>query len=527
MKDIIYIQKALELAYYGIDEFSLNNYYSYATKKVVKRISDNVKNFVIVLKDDCNIILGEKYLRYLIREKANVYYQNYLDEDFTNYDKVEVGFEELKEIVKALYTKNICSLDFIDIAYKEPDLVEKYNKYKLPKESAITPAQENLRKNNRKNLIAMLLMDEVAKDLSEQIVYQWDNPLDEIMGVKAIDNRVWIEIPNYVRIMNHLPDSWRYIVVSKNTFDYFFCSYGNTFQSCFALNSSHKGYQGFIPYSIIPGQYMIFVSDGNDYKQSIISGEKWYIPRMFVRCWGWLSDEGSILIDKPYADDTNRNIWLGFRCSDFLKKVFGKDCASDEKFALEYGVELFDMYKKYNYHSYYDSLLFDASEIEDVESFEFQYNSGLKSFLGLTRGKNTCLSSVLKQIKSIDDNISLEYEVYFDTLQCRLYNCKRCPITGLCISTKEEQSIYAKYFKEPIGHLLVITYCDGFYKQDASSYPVDFIPYDFCSELFNATFTPLNTFKESIRKINKNVLLRVIDGKQVTFIKYKEEKKDA
>ena len=126
---------------------------------------------------------------------------------------------------------------------------------------------------------------------------------------------------------------------------------------------------------------------------------------------------------------------------------------------------------------------------------------------------------------------------------------KTCPITQLPIDDAQEKSFYAKFYKEPLEDLTVVTFCDGCFKltetsktskdcQDLNGFYIyseqssnnfsemraqDII----LTKAFSFGITSLPVFKEKIKQlINKsalnNILLKVVDDNSVQYIKYRK-----
>ena len=526
--DFVIIQKIIELLHYGVEDIQMNSYYSKKSNKVISKMSDGVVDCLISFDDDCKDVFGTPFYRYWIRNGSSIHIQSYVDSDTdtSKYECIFVNKDSLCKILQFIFEKKLSSLDGINIQYKCPHVIDDYNNYTVPTESAITPAQEGLSTANVKdNLVAMLYLCDYPTQLCNEIL---NVECESIRGIKTIDNRAWIEIPSYVKTYLKLPFDWNYIVISKNPYDYFFCSYGNAFQSCFSLNSEHQGFYGMVPFSKDEGHYIMYISNGEPHKCSLIDGSKWFIPKMYLRTWLWEADNGALLIDKPYTIDSYKDLWNSIIHSSFITKIFGEQDRQNP-ITLSHSEDIYNTFREYSCCFYADSIRFNGID----ETTIFQYNAGTKEFIGSSRMSRK-LSVKLKDVKSIgkDININKPIKLVFGQLN----NFKLCPITGLYISEGQEKHEYAKYFKEPVKKLCCLTYVDGFFKMDNLSDDCDLscinpnARYDSTTDTwtryFSLNHTPLNTLKALLNKLNANIILRVINGGQVTFIKYKA-KKDA
>ena len=125
---------------------------------------------------------------------------------------------------------------------------------------------------------------------------------------------------------------------------------------------------------------------------------------------------------------------------------------------------------------------------------------------------------------------------------------RRCPRTGLPLKPDEVVSPYAKYFKEDVSKVVVLTYCDGYYKLDTAwvkaenmghfrfninnmnqmSYRENDGTY-YVYPTFCVKKIAINTFKEQMTGLAKQldidaILVRYIEGERVTVVKYRGNK---
>lgn len=351
---------------------------------------------------------------------------------------------------------------------------------------------------------------------------------------KVVDNRMYIPFKPSLRIAGTYTGS--YIVLSKNPYDFYFCSYGSSFQSCFALNSPHGGWRGAVANSIYKGCFMVYITKPNFQKVSLTGeGKKYPAPYMFCRAWCWVTEDHRLCLDKVYATNTDK--W-----TEVLKKSF---CRLDGVLFKCSAATLIDPDDFKAVQQYRKLWYSDSLNWSDTTPVRFNFDSGKKSFVGTGRGE--FLNDTLRLISNVSDTLDIT-----KTIKKRggsIFNPKICPITGLQIDDSEETSPYSKQFNKPLtGGLVVLTYIDGFIRVDAMSdeCSCDSVRYTFTtqdfpsysgqctSDVFTSSFssvdTPLQTIKERLKEDMKKystidtVLLRVINGSQVSWIKFRKDK---
>jgi hypothetical protein len=471
---------------------------------------------------------------------------------------VELSLDVLKTVMVVLKDKGICR--FSDIPRTQYD--ENYLKKKKELEESFDhharPAE--LMPDVRRNLEVMLSLSEYDEADARAILAAYDNKVDrfEIDAVKdyeVIDNRLYIAIGQYEMddmfttcLSDRTPDynTVKYFVVSKNPYDYYFCSYGSSIQSCFSLTSSHTGYHGAIPLSVSKGHFITYFTGDKPNKSSLVPGEKWYVPRMNARAWAWLSEDNKLIPDRIYSGAE----FLNGSQENAYKYVFSKyfDVDYDElktsvQIELKYAEELFSIFAK-DYRTYPDSVSFWKED--GYTSFKYRgICNGNREFVGY----RTPQQSMYDKLQRITNGVpsDFHYSPYAKIVNGSLNVFKRCPVTGLLITQDEEQSKYAKFFDKPVSRLLVGTYIDGFFKAD-DFYDLDQLTEDIgvyyqpgtdVSSTFNCTgsikftqvfsYKPVKmvVFKERLKGLMKNctdidcVLMRYIDDdNKVSYVKY-------
>lgn len=336
------------------------------------------------------------------------------------------------------------------------------------------------------------------------------------------------------------------IVISANPYDFFFCSYGNAFQSCFALNSTGSSYfSGYVPKSITGEVFMIYTTNGKTVDVSMTQGHKMQIPQMHSRCWAYLDLKRHLLIDKPYGSNT-LYAFAGKLLRDIFKANFYYETERNTKKLYGDGKRILELQNKYTLPAYYDSLKFRDERVD------FRYASGDGGF-GSSRNIGfkyvykarsfVDFASSVKQVSKID--FSKEH-VITDTGTLTIVN--KCPITNFLIDAEEKQHPFAKYFPCAATNSLCITYVDGYFGATANSsryitddlirVEKDYTPCISNNTLYVPHFgkssmckqTSLKALKEFLKgNINKSlyevVLLRAVENDKVTFQVFKNIKK--
>lgn len=562
-KDLFLIHKACDFMFHGYDISSLKTYddfkqyYSKASKQLISVNNDNVDDFTIEMPEDVQSVLDlpDKYFlrhgREFITGDAEAIKEEYgidVAPDTVLTKDAIVG------VIQLLYKNGVSSFEGVDKLILDPDFKSKMETidatfdYKNPPHCQL---MDDLANNKiEKPFNVMCAIAEFDKELTADLIQYFKNPLQSFEGTplsdfKVIDNRVYIplsEADQYRyqqalkssgRTLDDVDNSLKYIVISKNPYDYFYCSYGSEFQSCFALNSNHGGWYGMFQFATHPSSFIIYGSNGKSASTAIINGEKYKQPYMLWRTWGWLLKDGSIGIDKVYSNRSYIFNW----CKDFLVGKFGFYADGESK-EIKDGAGLKRRFNKYTMRFYPDS----TYNYKSSSALRFHRDGGTKDFIGQSPswiGQYSHFIHKAQQISSVSETFSaLKDSAVVDGM---LMNPKVCPITHRFIDDSKETHPYAKYFKQPVDKFLVLTWDNGYIRGEDIQYCDDVFAIGgynqeiACSgnELRVPSVTastrksvlPLAKVKEFIkRRISSSdvdaVLLRVIEYDRMQVIKY-------
>lgn len=569
VEDMVQICRAVELLQNGVDITAVDNlkqYYNPKTKKLQARLSEHIPAKFVIKFDDasCNFldwVIGE----FVIRNSAsyNSCFSEGLQSDETTVNAT-VTLETLKEIMTVLYRKKFATFSTFRPSSYDPEYEKMMEEQRKNfDDTNLDDAKEMIEALSngkvRQNLEVLLTLSQYDKALGKEILKAFDtNEIDfELKGFekyKIVDKRLYIKIPQFAKddIENGTNRSgilkeFNYLVISRNPYDYYFCSWGSSIQSCFSLNSTCRGWHGAIPLSISKGHFLMYGTSGVPNKANIINGTKWYCPRMLFRCWAWLTPDNSLMCDKFYiGTEYNSDMRLCDSLRNYVCNMFGHGLdwfLNSHHIKLKYGKELANIQLKYDCHWYPDSV----GRVNDNTEFEYRgMGYGVRSFIGHDNfgDGDFHLCREASRITKVPD--TFHYTDQYNIVDGILTGMKKCPITQLPILDTDSQSKYAKYFVKPVTSLIVITYLDGCFKLDTFSERHN-TAYFRVSKLDSSgqlsfrngnefMFTPqmssterrinIKTFKEIITGAAKNsgydcVLVRYIEDDRVTFVKYK------
>lgn len=566
--DLKLVTQAIEFLYHGVnieEVTDFKQYYNSVTKKFQSKVSPNIKGLLIHYSDECLKIFNHFYGSYMVRIGPNTYNAKY-ESGLTDEDKalttVEVSADMLKKVMMTLFNMKATGFSGINMSLYDPDFQERLNKIRKEwdyKEIKHCPMMDTLTNDKvKQNLEVLLTMGEYPLELSKKILEHLDSDeddfeIDALKGYKIIDHRLYIPISpadmyemecslcDDEEMLKDIRDT-RYIVISRNPYDYFFCSYGSAIQSCYSINSSYHGGYGMYTMSYMKGHYIVYGTHGNGIKCNVINGKKWNVPHMYWRCWAWLSDDNELCLDRIYG---------GNNCGEQFVKTFGKlirkfighdynyfngTCTLD----LKYGEDYYKWFKNYKLRTYTDSVRIDTNPVV--------YRgicNGNRDYMGSKR-PTTDIISACRNITEVSPTFHLTGKPYVKNgVLCVM---KICPITQLPIDDAQERSFYSKFYKEPLEDLTVVTFCDGCFKltetskiskscQDFNGFYIYSEQSTGFSEMrahdiiliksFSLGVTSLPVFKEKIKQLlNKstinNVLLKVVDDDSVQYIKYRK-----
>lgn len=569
-KEILITLKAIEFMSYGIDisKFTtvdeFKGYVNSNTKQYISRLSPTVTDFIWELDSQVKNFLG-LYATFVVRhEKSFSNLERDDDEDGLLTDKptnIIVTYDMIVKTMQQLYKQGICRYSDVDEDVLDPTIQERLDKIDAefdrltPPDNEMTKAlSKDAIKKNFEILTAVAYQNhpEVKKIMLDAFnIKRTHFDIKSLAEFPVVDERIYIPLSeaDRYRIKKYLRaegctsftvlDDLKYIVISKNLYDYYFCSYGSEFQSCYSLTSTHLGWYGMLPLGTIEGHYIIYGTKDKPNKTAILGdNHKWSTPYMFFRCWGWTSNSGELLVDKAY---TNQNILYRAVKENILSKYMLTD-VDKANVTLKDSQQFREFINKHDLRFYPDSV--------KVSTFKFRLCSGDRDFMG--RGmprydgdSDKPVSKVLTSITSVKDSFNPYKDIAITNGV--LINPKVCPITKLLIDDSETQSKYAKYLNNPVeGNFMVVTYCDGSYKMDAInsknninngaivtvngrgelSPSIISIGRQFQDTTFNTI--SLKSFKERLKgSINKSkfdlILLRVIEDDKVNYIKYKRQ----
>ena len=564
--DFFVVLKAIELTSKGFDISSTtytdlkSTWWNAKTKEFQSRMTDNVPEAYFELADDARSCVPWVYQKFIKRNKDKLY--ETLTELPEECEKTVIDLNMIRNTMTFLKKHHVYSFYGINRSEYDADYLQELSKLDVNYDKHATPtafvealSRDAVRKNFN-TLIAMAynkhsksteLMSELSR-IYEENSPDFGNLSEDLRDYSIVDNRMYIPFkPSWIQLLKDknidctgLEDS--YFVLSKNPYDYFYCSYGSEFQSCFALNSPHGGWVGAVVNCLLPSYFMLYLTKKDAQKVSMTGeGVKYPAPYMYARAWCWLSKYKRLMVDKIYA---------GSRChyedifKDTIANVGGimfKNNHSTELFMPQCCSDIINAYKCY----YYPDSIKNYGD-SDGGSMRFQYDNGYKSFYGSYKVPD--FKNSLSNLVSVSDTLSLNSRIVFRNN--KLYNPKTCPITGLEIDNAQDTSEYASKFKNKLtGGLAVLTYIDGFVKLDAvsckqssdhshyynfSSDEVGCIGVSslrgYLSKDFYRISDTLDRFKDALKSdLNSDdkmefVLLRIINGGQITWVKLRKDK---
>lgn len=554
IKSFARVMSAAELLSKGIDFSSFSNkqfkeHEAFASGTSFKvSVDDNVKK---MFKLPSNNLTREGMLVWANKES----------DDFA--PDLTLNIEQVKQIMQALWEANLES--FLD--FKEEVYIDNYKQYIKDLDKSFNTSLEMKSKLSRDNtdlfLRIFLALFNYKNGYSKKL-YD-DSKIDKDFNLKLktkdfdiIDNRLYIyfkpsDIKRLEKILSATyPDFNRDIlkmkafVISKNVYDYFWASYGNSFQSCFSLNSDHNYIYGYIPLALSESSFICYATTGEVNKIPVVSGKQFLCPNMLWRSWGYSDEKNILLIDKRYTSFSSDIVTA---CIDILKsKIDIYDDKGDNltRTLLNDGKDLYKIFKDTDGIFYSDSLKF-----HDDETVTFQYGCGnhnnghVKTPWQDTHGRFTSFAST---ITSVSDSLTLDKP--FAIVNHTLLNPKICPVTGFMIDENMQESPFAKFFTRPCTNACMITYIDGCVFCDASTmdYDDDYFRissksssenrrafkssklyiYNYSSNV-SADYKgiSLKTLKENLKGRIKNtsfdgILLRYFEGSEVKYQFYKK-----
>ena len=389
-------------------------------------------------------------------------------------------------------------------------------------------------------------------DLVEKLVASFDKKYDSfgIAGLekcKIIDNRIYIPIEDFDRKLIQACDNppsdtilndAKYFVISKNLYDYFYCSWGSNIQSCFSLSSSYGGWYGMVPMGMTDTHFICYVTNGKAVDASMMSGKKFPCPQLYWRAWGWIEkDTNKLLIDRSFGkdDSTHRNFLRAFE-DKFLKSIdsFVVDGVTHKTLKPTQYKKIF---KEYDLHFYPDS-------ITSMTTWQFRRRNGICQFRGEEKFRykeHDTLYGLLQSFNGVSDTFNPLLPWGKDSKNT-LINYKVCPKTNLIIDINQTEHPFAKYLNTPVDSTLVMTYLDGRVCVTATTRDSDdnrlYVDTTTISSgsFKNRIFRPLpsvdvvsiETLKQFLKENVdtspfKVILLRVIENDTIKVLKFKQK----
>lgn len=550
LEDTLKVLRAYTLLLKGIDytKISYDSFKSYSVDNVQFVIDDFTKTKLGLFNN--NIVATGRAFNYSNSDEEFNPIGTMTEDIFKDilYSLKMCKFSELVDVPISLYDKDyIEKLKAIDASWDYSKALDCPIKNELTTEAT---------DKEFKILVALSQYPtEIAKGLYEAYKTPQEFKLERFKDFEVTDNRIIIPLSEadkekYKEFCNggDILDA-KAIVISKNPLDYFYCSYGNAFQSCFALNSEYAYWYGYVPFAMAPESFIVYVTNGKVNKLSFIKGSKFHIPQMHWRAWGYACEDGNLVLDKKYRKPTTatKNC-IEFFCN-FMADKFNVHCdyrtGAPERTLFNKGKGIGKIWSKFKLSFFSDSIMKNRNIVS------FQYNRGVShvSTEGKPRWKKTyrSLKDFADTVLSVDDNLDISLPIIVDSAGM-LKNFKLCPVSGLPISSTESIHKLSKYFTRPSTNTLALTYIDGavlldFCKSEydsASGEKIKLFPRrDFCDNILyvssicagcnvNLPKLSLSSFKEMLKGDINNlpfdaVLLRIIEDDKVTYQVFKRK----
>lgn len=441
--------------------------------------------FVIAFDDKAKKLLGfEEDDKYAIRED-NVWWADY-EHELT--PDVSITYEALVETIRYAYDNSLSGFKSVPLEILVKDITKTDTDYS--KQEIDCPLKDF---SNDYELRSLIALADYPADLSEKIyaARNADNwVLKAFKDFPKYNNRVFIKLSEYDRaVFQHKMDRGvapKYIVISKNPLDYFYASYGNSFQSCFALNSGMSCWYGYVPFSTTPESCIVYLSDGTVTDVSLLAGKKFHCPQMYLRCWGYANEDGELIVDKFYRSNDDYILPM----IDFMREKFNalflkRDDHKSQRL-YDQGKNIYKVWNKYKLRFYSDSLVKDI----DDRFVYFYYGHGCsdsKENKRRWRDENGdgLFTEYCKKVKDVVENI--DFNKTIELVDGVLCNPKFCPITNMYIKEDQDKHPLAKYFTKPVKTLAILDYIDN----------------RLWTQYMNAGFQDGSTFRMSTRRDNR------------------------
>lgn len=468
---------------------------------------------------------------------------------------VTICYSSLLAVMRTLKSLGVCGYSYIDEEILDPSILQRLQE--IDNSFDYTKALDCDIKNNLKmsdtdmELKTLLALCQYPDGLAKKFYDITQQPrkfvLKDFKDFEVSDNRIIIPLSeaDKYRLKKHLNKIYgadrrlynmQAIVISKNPVDYFFCSYGNSFQSCFALNSSMGYWYGYVPYCMTDESFIVYATTGEVMKTGVIRGSKFHNPQMLWRAWGYATEDGSLCIDKKYRGTTTGTDSLIEFCCNWLTQKFNVICdrhGAKCRTLYNQGKGLYKISEEYRLKVYSDSL-----KRYDDSSVMFQYGAGQSFPTDYTPDWKNDFNSFINWAGTVVEvDKSLDISLPIMVKDGVLSSVKVCPITGMKIPLSSTQHPFAKYFTTPSKKTAFVTYERGRFKLlDTTSY-TSFGSIITCSnanissigssiilsysESVASDRVALKTFKETLKGAISNsafdaILLRVVEDDKVT-----------
>lgn len=470
--------RALEMLYKGQDISKVS---------LVDSIEDDTDTFCMQFEDKAKDF-AELRNPFVYRNDKQMYLKSRSSVDDEGIDVAfTVTYDMLVATMNTLRKLQLCAFNNVDEDILDPTIAERMNA--IDDSWDYTKAYDCDIKNKLKisdtdtEVKAMLALCQYPEGLAPKIYDSYKQArkfvLKDFKDFEVVDNRIIIPLSeaDKYRMRKYFKGtnvddrvlSMNALVISKNPVDYFFCSYGNSFQSCYALNSGMYCWYGYLPYVTTDESFIVYATTGEVMKTAVISGQKFHNPQMLWRAWGYATENGSLCIDKKYRGSENGIDKLIEFCCEWMTDKFNVICdrrgEGKRRTLYNKGRGIWDIWEEYGLKFYSDSLV-----KEDDEEVYFFYNQGMsvspeyvpewkKSFDRFTEWTSTA--------SNVDPLLVLDKPCVI--VNGVVTNFNICPITKLKIPNGVKQHAYAKYFDKPLQQLAVLTYDKGCVRCDAAT----------------------------------------------------------
>ena len=469
--------RALEMLYKGQDISKVS---------LVDSIADDTATFCMQFEDKAKDF-AELHNPFVYRNGKQMYLKSQSSVDDEGIDVAfTVTYDMLVATMNTLRKLQLCTFSNVDDDILDPTIAERMKAIDVSWD--YTKAYDCDIKNKLKisdtdaEVKAMLALCQYPEGLAPKIYDSYKQTrefvLKDFKDFEVVDNRIIIPLSeaDKYRMRKYFKGtkvddrvlSMNALVISKNPVDYFFCSYGNSFQSCFALNSSMYCWYGYLPYVTTDESFIVYATTGEVMKTAVISGQKFHNPQMLWRSWGYATEDGSLCIDKKYRGGENGIDKLIEFCCEWMTDKFNVICdrrgRAESRALYNKGKGILDIWKTYGLKFYSDSLVQDGEEVcfaygcGDSVSSEYtpEWKKSFDKFIDWTSTAN-----------SVDPLLVLDKPC--DIVNGVVTNINICPITKLKIPNGVKQHAYAKYFDKPLEQLAVLTYDKGCVRCDAAT----------------------------------------------------------